>query len=75
MYADHLCIIDGYLKIRRYKESLEGLREWSIQESGFQIGALETINRVNLKRHENRITSGNQHIFFWKDISSIRANN
>ena len=50
----------------RKKESVEVLREWAIQESEFQIRALETIQGMNFEKHENRLTRGNQRTFFGK---------
>ena len=48
----------------RKKESVEILREWAIQESEFQIRALETIQGRNFEKSENRLTIGNQRTFF-----------
>ena len=48
----------------RKKESVEVLREWAIQESEFQIRALETIQGMNFEKPENRLTRGNQRTFF-----------
>ena len=52
----------------RKNESVEVLREWAIQESEFQIRALETIQGMNFERPENRFTRGNQRTFFGRSF-------
>ena len=50
----------------RERESVEVLREWAIQESEFQIRALEIAQGMNFEKLENRviITRGDQCTFF-----------
>ena len=48
----------------RKRESVEVLREWAIQESEFQIRALEITQGMNFEKPENRVTRGNQRTFF-----------
>ena len=49
---------------KRKRESVEILREWAIQESEFQIRALETVQGMSVEKPENRFTRGNQRTFF-----------
>lgn len=51
------------------RESVEILREWAIQESEFQIRALETIQGMTSEKPENRFTQRNQRTFFGRSCS------